>query len=250
MVQLTRVDCAVASAGLMRIALDQAVHHIRHRSVFQRRLVDQPAMRSVAADLALELEANVALVFRLTHCMDDLGDSANAEWSRLMTPAIKYLVCKGAPQFVYEALECVGGNGYSEELPLARYYREAPLNAIWEGSGNVMALDVLRAASRQPEAANRVIDGMARTVSNVCDVSPLIGQIKEILASGESQRRARFACESLGCLAAAATLVETGSPFAGLYARTRLNGSPTAHYGSRDLGTAVETELLDRALAL
>jgi putative acyl-CoA dehydrogenase len=160
------------------------------------------------------------------------------------------LVCKGAPQFVYEALECFGGNGYSEELSMARYYREAPLNAIWEGSGNVMALDVLRAASRQPEAANRVIDGIARTVSNVCEISPLIAEIKQILASGESERRARYMCESLGRLGAVAALVEADSPYAGLYARTRLKGEPTAQYGSRDLGAHAETGLLDRALAL
>ncbi|MGZ6022015.1 MAG: acyl-CoA dehydrogenase family protein [Rhizomicrobium sp.] len=250
MVQLTRIDCAVASAGLMRIALAQAIHHIRNRSVFQRRLADQPAMRAVAADLALELEAHVALVFRLAHAADHLADAKEAVWSRLMTPAIKYLVCKGAPQFVYEALECFGGNGYSEELPMARYYREAPLNAIWEGSGNVMALDVLRAASRQGDAATGVVDRLARTASEVCDVTGVVGELKQILQSGDAERRARFLCEGLARLSAVAALVEASSSYAGIYAHTRLAGAPSAQFGARDLGLRTETELMERALAV
>jgi len=249
MVQLTRIDCAVASAGLMRIALAQAIHHIRHRSVFQRRLVDQPVMRSVAADLALELEAQTALVFRLTHSADNRADSKQAEWSRLMTPTIKYLVCKSAPQFVYEALECIGGNGYSEELPMARYYREAPLNAIWEGSGNVMALDVVRAASRNPETANRVLGQLSDLALNVCAVAPLVTQMKQSLLSGEAELRARFICEGLGRLGALAALVEADSPFATLYAQTRLSGEPFMQFGARNLGLRAETELIDRAFA-
>ena len=162
MVSLTRLDCAVASAGLMRIALTQAVHHIRNRSVFQRRLADQPAMRAVVADLALELEAQTALVFRLTHAFDGAAaDPREAAYVRLLTPAVNFLVCKSTPQLVYESLECLGGNGYTEDLDLARYYREAPLNAIWEGSGNVMALDVLRAAGRHPDAT---MDTLSRLV--------------------------------------------------------------------------------------
>ena len=250
MVQLTRIDCAVASAGLMRIALAQAIHHIRNRSVFQRRLADQPAMRAVAADLALELEAHVALVFRLAHAADHLGDPKEAAWSRLMTPAIKYLVCKNAPSFIYEALECFGGNGYSEELPMARYYREAPLNAIWEGSGNVMALDVLRAASRQPDATNEVIERLARTASEVCNVVGMVNELRRMLQSGEAERRARFVCESLARLAAVAALAEAGSPYAGSYGATRLTGTPFAQFGSRDIEFRIEAQLMERALAV
>ena len=250
MVQLTRIDCAVASAGLMRIALAQAINHIRNRSVFQRRLADQPAMRAVTADLALELEANVALVFRLTHAADKPDDAGEAAWLRLMTPAIKYLVCKSAPAFVNEALECFGGNGYSEELPMARYYREAPLNAIWEGSGNVMALDVLRAAARQPDATNEVIDRLARTAGEACDAAGIASMLKRMLRSGEAEGRARFLCEHLARLGAVAALVEAGSPFAGLYAATRLAGPPVAQYGARDLGFRNESTLMERALAV
>ena len=175
MVNLTRLDCAIASAGQSRIALSQALNHIRHRSVFQKRLVDQPSMRATVADLALELEAQVALVFRLCRASERAAsDPAEAAYVRLLTPAVKFLVCKSTPQIVYEALECLGGNGYTEELPLARYFRESPLNAIWEGSGNVMALDVLRAAGRHPEQAMATLGALARRLRgrSTCGRSP------------------------------------------------------------------------------
>ena len=188
MVNLTRLDCAIASAGQSRIALSQALNHIRHRSVFQRRLVDQPSMRATVADLALELEAQVALVFRLCRASERAAsDPAEAAYVRLLTPAVKFLVCKSTPQLVYEALECLGGNGYTEDLPLARYFRESPLNAIWEGSGNVMALDVLRAAGRHPEQAMATVGALAKTASAAFDVRPLA----ETLAARAALRRRR-----------------------------------------------------------
>ena len=245
MVNLTRLDCAIASAGQSRIALTQAIHHIRHRSVFQKRLADQPAMRAVVADIALELEAQVALVFRLAHAVDK-GETA---YVRLLTPAIKFLVCKSTPQIVYEALECLGGNGYTEDLPLARYFRESPLNAIWEGSGNVMALDVLRAAGRQPDEAMATVGALAETASSAFDVRALVDSLAKILRSGDAERRARFLCEGLARIAALAALAEAGSPFAALYGDTRLKATHAAQYGSADLGQA-ETALMDRALAV
>src|SRR6266702_1053400 len=143
MVQLTRQDCAIASAGLMRSGLAHALHHARHRSVFQKHLADQPLMQAVLADMALHVEASVALVMRLCRAFDQAPDDpGEAAYMRLVTPAIKYWVCKSAPGFLYEAMECLGGNGYVEEGILARHYRESPVNAIWEGSGNVMCLDV------------------------------------------------------------------------------------------------------------
>ncbi len=150
MVQLTRQDCAIASAGLMRSGLAHALHHARHRSVFQKHLADQPLMQAVLSDMALHVEASIALVMRLCRSFDRAPIDANeAAYMRLLTPAIKYWVCKSAPGFLYEAMECLGGNGYVEEGILARHYRESPVNAIWEGSGNVMCLDVLRALSRE-----------------------------------------------------------------------------------------------------
>ena len=161
MVQLTRQDCAIASAGLMRSGLAHALHHARHRSVFQKHLADQPLMQAVLSDMALHVEASVALVMRLCRSFDRAPDDAReAAYMRLLTPAIKYWVCKSAPGFLYEAMECLGGNGYVEEGILARHYRESPVNAIWEGSGNVMCLDVLRALSREAGSGDR---GSART---------------------------------------------------------------------------------------
>ena len=162
MVQLTRQDCAIASAGLMRSGLAHALHHARHRSVFQKHLADQPLMQAVLSDMALHVEASIALVMRLCRSFDRAPHEAGeATYMRLMTPAIKYWVCKSAPGFLYEAMECLGGNGYVEEGILARHYRESPVNAIWEGSGNVMCLDVLRALSREADAATAVLQALA-----------------------------------------------------------------------------------------
>src|SRR6195256_6294936 len=157
-VQLTRQDCAISSAGLMRSGLAHALHHARHRSVFQKHLADQPLMQAVLSDMALHVEASIALVMRLCRAFDESpGDSKAAAYMRLLTPAIKYWVCKSAPGLLHEAMECLGGNGYVEEGILARHYREAPVNAIWEGSGNVMCLDVIRALSREADAASAVL---------------------------------------------------------------------------------------------
>ncbi len=153
MVQLTRLDCVTGSLGIMQGALRQAVHHTRYRTVFQRKLADQPLMQMVLGDLALEREGALALALRLASAFDKSEqDPDEAAFARIVTPAAKMWVCKATPGFVYEAMECLGGNGYVEEGPLARFYRESPLNAIWEGSGNVMALDLLRGAAREPEA--------------------------------------------------------------------------------------------------
>ncbi len=244
MVNLTRLDCAIASAGQMRFGLSQALSHIRNRSVFQKKLADQPAMRAVVADLALELEAHVALVFRLAHAVDK-GETA---YARLLTPAVKFLICKSTPAVVYESLECLGGNGYTEDLPMARLYREAPLNAIWEGSGNVMALDVLRAAGRQPEATMETVGMLVKTASQAFGVRPLAAALEKTLRSPDAERRARFLCEGLARLAALAALAEANSPFAALYGDARLNNGHFAQFGTADLGPS-EQALMDRALA-
>jgi putative acyl-CoA dehydrogenase len=244
MVNLTRLDCAIASAGQMRFGLSQALTHIRNRSVFQKRLADQPSMRAVVADIALELEAQVALVFRLAYAVD----KKETAYTRLLTPAVKFLICKSTPHAVYESLECLGGNGYTEDLPMARLYREAPLNAIWEGSGNVMALDVLRAASRSPDATLETVGALVRTASKAFDVRPLAVVLEKTLKSPDAERRARFLCEGLARLAALAALAEANSPFATLYGDSRLAGFHFSQFGAADLGTA-ETALMDRALA-
>ena len=147
MVTMTRLDCVIGSAGLIRIALSEAAHHVTYRSAFGMRLAEAPLMQAVVADLALESEAATALALRLAGAVD----RDERELLRLALPAAKYLVCKRAPTVVAEALECLGGDGYVEDSGLPRLYREAPLNSIWEGSGNVTALDVLRAVTREPE---------------------------------------------------------------------------------------------------
>jgi putative acyl-CoA dehydrogenase len=154
MVHHTRLDTAISSAGIMRDAVMRAAHHAAHRTVFQKKLADQPAMRRVLADLIVESEAATALVMRIAAAFD-AGDADPAErlFARAAVAAAKFWICKRVTPLVAEALEVHGGNGYVEDWPLARLYREAPLNGIWEGTGNVMALDVLRALAREPEAA-------------------------------------------------------------------------------------------------
>ncbi len=149
----TRLDCVLGSAGIMRAALCHALHHARGRSVFGRVLSEQPLMQNVLADLALESEAATAFALRLARCFDQADDPAQAVLGRILTPAGKYWICKRGPAFGAEAMEVMGGNGYVEDGPLARIYRELPVNSIWEGSGNVMCLDVLRALGKSlPEA--------------------------------------------------------------------------------------------------
>src|SRR5438105_15621349 len=185
MVQLTRQDCAIASVGLMRSGLSHALHHARHRSVFQKHLADQPLMQAVLADMALHVEASVALVMRLCRAFDAAPDDAGeAAYMRLLTPAIKYWVCKSAPGFLYEAMECLGGNGYVEEGILARHYRESPVNAIWEGSDNEMCLDVHAALTREREAASGVLDQLKRETNGLPGASETVGDIEMLLASG------------------------------------------------------------------
>ncbi len=156
MVQHTRLDCIAGSAGGMRAALAQALWHTAHRSAFQKKLIDQPAMETVLADLAIEAEAATALALRIAESFDNSADARQAAFMRLATPIAKYWICKRQPGAVYEALECHGGAGFVEEGPMPRLFRQSPLNAIWEGSGNVIALDILRALAREPDSLDAV----------------------------------------------------------------------------------------------
>lgn len=153
----TRLDCVLGSAGIMRAALCHALHHARGRAAFGKPLAEQPLMRNVLADLALESEAASAFALRLARCFDHPDDPLEAALARILTPAGKYWLCKRGPAFGAEAMEVMGGNGYVEDGPLARLYREFPVNSIWEGSGNVMCLDVLRALGKDPEAARAAL---------------------------------------------------------------------------------------------
>ncbi|QBR72680.1 DNA alkylation response protein [Beijerinckiaceae bacterium] len=246
MVQWTRLDCAVAAAGQMRFGLAQAVHHARHRTVFQRRLADQPAMQAVLADLALESEANTALVFRLTRACERAPiDEAEAAYARLMTPAIKYLVTKSAPNFIYETLECLGGNGYVEDLPMARLYREAPLNAIWEGSGTVVALDVLRVLSRNPDQSQAVIHSLAKGCGAAGKAAA--AEIQHSFGGQDVEGSARIIAEKIARLGALSALADANTSLTETYAATRLQGSPHATWGACDL-KSIRTLVLSRVL--
>jgi putative acyl-CoA dehydrogenase len=250
MVQLTRLDCAIASAGLMRMALAQAVHHARYRTVFQKHLADQPMMRTVLADMALEVEAATALVMRLARSFDlAASDPREAMRARLLTPAVKYWVCKSAPGFIYEAMECLGGNGYVEESLLPRLYREAPVNAIWEGSGNVMCLDVLRASARDRDAAQMLLEALAAEAADLPGTRKAVDFIQRAFSAPDAEARARASVGRLALLAAAAALRAAAPPeVAELYARARLSDCGGAIYGAGDLEAGEAALLLARAL--
>jgi putative acyl-CoA dehydrogenase len=249
MVQLTRQDCAIASVGLMRSGLAHALHHTRHRSVFQKHLADQPLMQAVLSDMALHVEASVALIMRLCRAFDRTPhDAADAAYMRLLTPAIKYWTCKSAPAFLYEAMECLGGNGYVEDGILARHYREAPVNAIWEGSGNVMCLDVLRALSREADAAMAVLQGLAAETKGLSGAGEAITFIGESFRRADGERVARLAVEKLALLAAAAALNAVSPRHAELFAVTRLAANHASMYGAVELESGEVRALLERAL--
>jgi putative acyl-CoA dehydrogenase len=249
MVQLTRLDCAIASAGLMRMALAQALHHARHRSVFGTRLAAQPMMRTVLADMAIEVEASVALTLRLCRSFDLAArDPLEAARARLLTPAVKFFVCKRAPALIYEAMECLGGNGYVEESLLPRLYREAPVNAIWEGSGNVMCLDVLRALARDRDIAQATVGALAEDAGGLPGTREAAHVVMDTVASADAEGAARMAVERLALLAAAGALRHAAPAVAEIFARTRLMDTAGAIYGAGKLGAGAISTLLERAL--
>ena len=235
MVTLTRLDCAVASAGMMRLALAEAVHHCRYRKVGGRALIDQPLMTRVLADMALDTVAAAALCFRLAESYDRAADDpAEAAFARLMTPAVKYWVTKVAPPVIGEAMECLGGNGYIEESRLPRLYREAPVNAIWEGSGNVLALDVMRVLRRDSEPLEAVLanieDALGSTAKSTLNV--LRAATAVALADEGS---ARILTEQLAMTVAAASLRRRfPSVVADAFLETRLGKPWRSTYGMLD----------------
>jgi putative acyl-CoA dehydrogenase len=233
MVTLTRLDCAVASAGLMRLAVANAILHCRHRSVFAKRLIDQPLMLQVLADLALAVEAATALAFRLARSFDRDADWHAAAWRRLMTPVTKYWVCKIGPALVYEAMECLGGNGYVEEGIAARLYRELPVNAIWEGSGNVMALDLLRVLQREPETAEIVLEDLAAAAGDDKHLRAHLARVESLLHEPRAlDARGRELVEALAVLAAGVILrTHAPAPVADAFIATRLAGPARQTYG-------------------
>ena len=236
MVALTRQDCLIGSAGIMRQALAQAVHHARHRSAFGVRLAEQPLMRNVLADLALESEAATALALRVARSIDSSArDETERALARIVTAVGKYWVCKRCPPFVNEAQECLGGAGYVEESILPRLYRQAPLNSIWEGSGNIQCLDVLRTLSKEPASADAFFAELesARGGNRLLDAE--IGSLRKAV-TGDAQdleTRSRHIVERMAMALQASCLVRSGNvAIADVFCESRLGKAHGLAFGT------------------
>ena len=246
MVALTRLDCMLGSAAEMRRALVEALHHARHRHAFGKRLGEQPLMRAVLADLALESEASVALAMRVAAAVDaSVRDPHEAAFARVATAIGKFWICKRAPAFVNEAQECLGGAGYVEESILPRLYREAPLNSIWEGCGNIQCLDVLRALQREPATAAALRAELEAARGRDADYDREVDALGDALArAGEAS--ARQLVERLALALQASVLLRGGdSAVATAFCRARIEGGGRA-YGSLPSGMPIDA-LLRRA---
>lgn len=244
MVARTRLDCVLGSAAGMRQAVAEAAWHVRHRAAFGRTLIDQPLMRNVVADLALESEAATALALRLARAHDEDASDAEVAYRRLATAVAKYWICKRGPGHAYEALECLGGNGYTEDYPLARRYREQPVMAVWEGSGNVIALDILRVIGREQDAVAAVRDELASAAPADRRLAELLRSIDTRLAaaSGKDPDGVAFDARRLTedlALALQAAVLLTGAPdaVADAFCAARLGQDRGALYGTLPAGT-------------
>ncbi|MFI9104005.1 acyl-CoA dehydrogenase family protein [Streptomyces fildesensis] len=249
MVNLTRLDCVLGTATAMRAGLIRAVHHTAHRSAFGAPLIDQPLMRNVLSDLAVESEAATTVAFRLAGATDRAarGDASEESFRRLALAVTKYWVCKRGPVHAAEALECLGGNGYIEESGMPRLYREAPLLSVWEGSGNVSALDALRAMARQPDSVEAFfaeIDLAAgadrRLDASVAELKKELGDLTDL------EFRTRRIVESMALVLQGSLLVQYGSPAADAFCASRLGGDHGRAFGTLPAGTDT-APLIDRA---
>jgi putative acyl-CoA dehydrogenase len=248
MVNATRLDCVLAAATGLRLGVIHAAHHANHRQAFGRKLIDQPLMGNVLADLAIESEAATTVAMRLAAAADHAasGDEGEKAFRRLALAAAKYHVCKLAPAHAAEALECLGGNGYVEESGLPRLYREAPLQSIWEGSGNVAALDALRALTRQPESAEAFFAELDQARGADARLDDAIEKLRKDAADPAEQAARRLA-ESMAVTLQACLLTRYGHPaVAGAFIATRLGGAGGRAYGTLPPGIRTE-EIIARA---
>jgi putative acyl-CoA dehydrogenase len=230
----TRLDCCIGSSGLMRQAVAQASHHARHRTAFQKKLIDQPLMTNVLADLALESEAATALTMRLARAYDEEGETAQV-FRRVVTPAAKFWICKRAPSLTYEAMEVLGGSGYIEESIMPRLYREAPVNSIWEGAGNIMCLDVLRAIERTPKAA----DVLQQEFAGDARLKPFTDRLQKRLSAADrnDESQARVLVRDLVLALQAALLIKHSPPaVADAFCASRLGGESGGAFGTLPRG--------------
>lgn len=249
MVALTRLDCMTGSAGLMRQATVQALHHASHRRAFGKRLIEQPLMRNVLADLVLESEAATALALRVARAVDASGRDPNeAALARIATALGKYWICKRAPALVNEAQECLGGAGYVEESMLPRLYRQAPLNSIWEGAGNIQCLDVLRALGKEPEVRDAffgALDAVRGASAELDRESVWLRHALDDRATLEG--RARRVIERMALALQASILVRGGNDaVAGSFCASRLGADHGAVFGTLPAGAAIDA-LIERS---
>ena len=252
MVRGTRFYCCASSAGLMRQGLVQAMHHTAYRAAFNKKLIDQPLMRNVLADLALESEAALALTLRLGRAIDESVENEQAAaFARIVTAVGKYWVCKRTPAHCVEALECLGGPGYIEDSIMPRLYREAPLNSIWEGSGNIMCLDVLRTMFRETAAIPAILTELesVRGANSLLDTA--IDRLAAELGDPEDlETRARQLTELIALTLQATILVQHApSPVSDAFCATRLGPHWLGSYGTLPAGTDFNL-ILERALPI
>lgn len=248
MVALTRFDCMIGSAAGQRQAVAQAVHHAGRRSAFGKRLLDQPLMRNVLADLQLEVEGSLAHTLRIARALDHPGDARERALVRLGTAVGKYWICKRTPQHAYEAMECLGGNGVMEDCIMPRLYREAVINPIWEGSGNVQALDLLRVLGRTPEAVQIWFEELGRSRGAHPLLDAAIDRLETALRDpAEADYRARALLDQLALTFQSHLLVQAGNTaVADAFVVSRLGGAGDRSYGTLPRGVDVAT-LLTRA---
>lgn len=235
MVMLTRLDCMLGAAAEMRMALAQAMHHTHHRTAFGKRLADQVLMRNVLADLAVEAEAAIALAMRVARAVDHAPfDPQEAAFARIATAIGKYWVCRRAPGFVNEAQECLGGAGYIEESMLPRLYRQAPLNSIWEGSGNIQCLDVLRALAKDADTGRALLAELEGALHLDPDFDAELKELRPVLQGEASvpEAEARRWVEAIALALQASLLLRSDSPMADAFCTTRIGGDHGLAYGT------------------
>ena len=244
-----RLYCAMSSAGIMRQALVQALHHTSHRSAFQKRLIQQPLMQNVLADMAVEAEAALAFGLRVARAMDNFDDPAEAALARIATAVAKYWNTKRCPSLVVEALECHGGPGYVEESIMPRLYREAPLNSIWEGSGNVMGLDVMRAMGREVEAIPALMAELEKARGNHSNLDRAIDDLRDELANTDGiEGRMRMITEMMALTLQGALLTSHGAPeVAEAFCASRLAARYSGAFGTLPSGCDLDA-IITRAL--
>jgi putative acyl-CoA dehydrogenase len=249
MANYTRLDCALGSSGLMRQAVAQAAHHASYRTAFQRKLIDQPLMRNVVADLSLEAEAAMRLALRLARAYDRPDDAEETSFARLVTPAAKYWICKRGPMLAAEAMEVLGGNGYVEEGPMPRLYREMPVNSIWEGSGNIMCLDVLRAAGRSSDGLDAAMAELKAAAGADRRFDAFCTRLSDDLARRAPQEgEARRIVERLVLALQGALLLKHAAPeIADAFCASRLGGDYGGAFGTLPAG--IDAGTIARAAA-